>query len=111
VKKQGMTVETINSKLFKVLYINRKHIRMSMTCKKIEKIKYKCNILLTISYILLQVSEMGVVRIDDKLLKEVQGWLNKNGNRYKHPTISAFVNNAVYEKLQESKKEGKHGKE
>jgi hypothetical protein len=44
---------------------------------------------------------MGVVRIDDKLMKEVQEWLDKNGNRYTHPTISAFVNNAVYEKLKE----------
>ena len=42
---------------------------------------------------------MGVVRIDDKLIKEVQEWLDQNGNKYKHPTISAFVNNAVYEML------------
>ena len=42
---------------------------------------------------------MGVVRVDDKLLKEVQKWLDENGNRYKHPTVSAFVNNAIYEKL------------
>lgn len=46
---------------------------------------------------------MGVVRIDDKLLKQVQEWLDKNGNKYKHPTISAFINNAVYEKLNETK--------
>lgn len=44
---------------------------------------------------------MGVVRIDDKLIEEVQKWLDKNGNKYKHPTLSAFVNNAVYEKLKE----------
>ena len=42
---------------------------------------------------------MGVVRIDDKLIKEVQEWLDENGNKYKHPTLSSFVNNAVYEKL------------
>lgn len=42
---------------------------------------------------------MSVVRIDDKLMKEVQKWLDENGNKYKHPTVSAFVNNAVYEKL------------
>lgn len=53
-----------------------------------------------------QVKKMGVVRIDDKLLKEVQEWLRKNGNRYKHPTLSAFVNNAIYEKLKQLKKEG-----
>lgn len=46
---------------------------------------------------------MGVVRIDDKLIKEVQAWLDENGNKYKHPTLSAFVNNAVYEKLKEVK--------
>ncbi len=46
---------------------------------------------------------MGVVRIDDKLNKEVQDWLNDNGNKYKHPSVSAFVNNAVYEKLKEIK--------
>jgi len=44
---------------------------------------------------------MGVVRIDDRLVKEIQEWLDKNGNKYKHPTIAAFVNNAVYEKLKE----------
>jgi len=43
---------------------------------------------------------MGVVRVDDKLIKRVHEWLDKNGNKYKHPTISAFVNNAIYEKLQ-----------
>jgi predicted nucleotide-binding protein (sugar kinase/HSP70/actin superfamily) len=47
---------------------------------------------------------MGIVRIDDKLHKEVQDWLDKNGNKYKYPTLSAFVNNAVYEKLNEPKK-------
>ncbi len=46
---------------------------------------------------------MGVVRVDDKLLKEVQKWLGENGNKYKHPTISAFVNNAIYEKLKRLK--------
>lgn len=51
---------------------------------------------------------MGVVRIDDKLIKEVQKWLDENGNKYKHPTISAFVNNAVYEKLKEVKSKNKH---
>lgn len=46
---------------------------------------------------------MATVKIDEKLLKEVQEWLNKNGNKYRHPTISAFVNNAVYEKLNKFK--------
>jgi len=46
---------------------------------------------------------MGVVRVDDKLIKDVQEWLDDNGNKYKHPSISAFVNNAIYEKLKEVK--------
>jgi len=50
---------------------------------------------------------MGVVRIDDELLKKVQRWLDKNGNKYKYPTLSAFVNNAVYEKLKCLEGEGK----
>jgi hypothetical protein len=40
-------------------------------------------------------------------LKEVQEWLDENGNKYKHPTISAFVNNAVYEKLKKIRSEKK----
>lgn len=47
---------------------------------------------------------MGVVRIDDELLEKLQKWLEKNGNKYKHPTLSAFVNSAVYEKLNNEKK-------
>lgn len=46
---------------------------------------------------------MGVVRIDDKLIEQAQKWLDENGNKYKHPSLSAFVNNAVYEKLKELK--------
>jgi len=47
---------------------------------------------------------MGVVRIDDKLHKEIQEWMKKNGNKYNFPTISAFVNQAIYDKLKNSKK-------
>ena len=50
---------------------------------------------------------MATVKIDEKLLKEVQEWLDENGNKYKHPTISAFVNNAVYEKLKKIRSEKK----
>ena len=53
---------------------------------------------------------MSVVRIDDRLLKEVQKWLNKNGNKYKHPSLSAFINNAVYDKLKELKKSDNYAK-
>ena len=50
---------------------------------------------------------MGVVRIDDKLLDQVQKWLEENGNKYKHPTMSAFINNAVYDKIQQLKEQKK----
>ncbi len=46
---------------------------------------------------------MATVRINDKLLKEIQDWLDKNGNKYKHPSVSAFVNNAIYDKLNQLK--------
>jgi len=52
---------------------------------------------------------LGVVRIDTKLLKEVQEWLEQNGNKYKYPSSSAFVNTAVYEKLKQLK-EVKNGR-
>jgi predicted nucleotide-binding protein (sugar kinase/HSP70/actin superfamily) len=44
---------------------------------------------------------MGVIRINDKLQKRLQEWLDKNGNNYRFPSITAFVNNAIYEKLNE----------
>ena len=47
---------------------------------------------------------MGVVRIDDNLLDEIKKLLDENGNKYKYPSISAFINCAVYEKLQKLKK-------
>lgn len=46
---------------------------------------------------------MGVVRIDEKLHKRVQKFLDENGNRYKYPTMSAFINSAVYEKIERLK--------
>ena len=46
---------------------------------------------------------MATVRINDKLLEEIQDWLDKNGNKYKHPSVSAFVNNAIYDKLNQLK--------
>lgn len=54
---------------------------------------------------------MGVVRIDDKLQKEIQEWIKKNGNKYQHPTITSFINSAIYEKIQRGngKKEANNG--
>lgn len=42
---------------------------------------------------------MTVVRIDDKLHKEVTALIQKKEMKYKYPTISAFVNRALYEKI------------
>jgi len=42
---------------------------------------------------------MATVRIDDNLLKEIKEWIKKNGNKYECPTVSAFINNAIYNKL------------
>jgi hypothetical protein len=42
---------------------------------------------------------MGVIRIDDALQEKIEKWIKDNGNKYQFPSISAFVNNAVYEKL------------
>ena len=45
----------------------------------------------------------STVRIDKKLLNEIQNWLKDNGNKYKHSSVSAFVNSAIYEKLKKLK--------
>ncbi len=42
---------------------------------------------------------MGVIRIDNDLQKKVEKWIKVNGNKYQFPSISSFVNNAIYEKL------------
>ena len=43
---------------------------------------------------------MGVVRIDDRLQKEILDWIKKKGNKYKHSSITSFINSAIYEKIQ-----------
>jgi len=53
---------------------------------------------------------MGVVRIDDTLLEEVKEWIKKNGNKYKVPSTTAFVNSAIFEKLQELNNKNKRPK-
>ena len=42
---------------------------------------------------------MAVVRIDDKILREIKRFLGKDENRYKHPSVSAFINYTLYEKI------------
>ncbi len=44
---------------------------------------------------------MATVRIDDKLLEEIKEWINKNGNKYESPTVTSFINNAIYNKLKD----------
>jgi len=46
---------------------------------------------------------MGVVRIDDELLKKVKEWMKKSENKYRYSSASAFINRAVYEKLKRLK--------
>lgn len=47
---------------------------------------------------------MAVVRIADKLLREIRSFLDKDDNRYQYPSIAAFVNIAIYEKLNSKRK-------
>ncbi len=49
---------------------------------------------------------MATVRIDDSLLKEIKDWIKKNGNKYESPTVTAFINNAIYKKLKEVNNRG-----
>ena len=42
---------------------------------------------------------MGVVRLDDNLLKKVKQVLKEEANKYKYGSVSAFINVLVYEKL------------
>ncbi|MBI5003246.1 hypothetical protein HZC31_07720 [Candidatus Woesearchaeota archaeon] len=49
---------------------------------------------------------MATVRIDDDLLKEIKGWIKKNGNKYETPTVTSFINNAIYRKLKEVNNSG-----
>ena len=42
---------------------------------------------------------MAVVRIDDELLEEIRKFIGKEENRYKYPSVTAFLNVLVYEKM------------
>ncbi len=50
---------------------------------------------------------MAVVRIDEKLLKEIKKEIENGENKYQYPSVSAFVNNAVFEKLNNSNRKKK----
>tara|TARA_Y100000310_G_C20617440_1_gene781394 strand:- start:1384 stop:1542 length:159 start_codon:yes stop_codon:yes gene_type:complete len=51
---------------------------------------------------------MATVRIDDNLLEKIKKWLENNGNKYKFPSVTAFINNSIYEQLKNL--EGKNEK-
>lgn len=42
---------------------------------------------------------MGVVRINDEIQNKIEEFIKKGDNKYKYPSISSFVNNAILEKL------------
>lgn len=44
---------------------------------------------------------MAVIKIDDKLLKEVKRFIEEDDNRFDYPTAKAFVDKAVYVYLKE----------
>lgn len=48
---------------------------------------------------------MGVVRIDDELHEKIEKYITQDTQKYKYPNLSTFVNNAIYEKLKEEKRE------
>lgn len=50
---------------------------------------------------------MAVVRIDENLLNEIKKTIEKEENKYQYPSVSTFVNNAVFEKLNNSKNKKK----
>lgn len=44
---------------------------------------------------------MAVVRINDELLREIKKFIEKEENRYTYPSVTAFLNVLVYEKIRE----------
>ena len=46
---------------------------------------------------------MGVVRIDDKLLKRIKELLKREENKYKYGSLSNFLNSIIYDKIKEEK--------
>ena len=47
---------------------------------------------------------MGVVRIDDRLEKEIEDILKRDENRFKYPSKTAFLNMIIYDKMISLKK-------
>jgi hypothetical protein len=46
---------------------------------------------------------MGVVRINDEIQNKIKKFIKKEDNKYKYPSISSFINNAILEKLKNGK--------
>jgi len=44
---------------------------------------------------------MGVVRIDDSLLKRIKQALKEEDNKYKYGSVSSFLNYLIYQELKE----------
>lgn len=47
---------------------------------------------------------MGVVRIDDEIQRKLEEFLGEGDNKYKYPSLTSFVNNAILEKLKNEDK-------
>lgn len=47
---------------------------------------------------------MATVRIDDELLEKIKVLIEMDENKYKYPSVSAFINNSIYEKLKKEDK-------
>ena len=47
---------------------------------------------------------MGVVRIDDELLRKIKIEMKKDENKYKYGSIASFINSLIYEKLKKEQK-------
>lgn len=71
--------------------------------KYLNRCVINCIIIITKDYIR---DKMATVRIDDNLLKEIKEWIKRNGNKYESPTVTSFINNAIYKKLKEVNNNG-----
>lgn len=47
---------------------------------------------------------MGVVRVNDELLKEIKKIINLGDNKFKFRSITGFIDNAILEKIESLKK-------
>jgi hypothetical protein len=47
---------------------------------------------------------VGVVRIDDELLKKLKELLKKEENKYKYSSLASFVNSIVHDKIKDEVK-------